>query len=150
MVFRTRRDSRLTVAPVNLSAPSRFRADGAPFFNFRDEYGRSIGCTTRIVSGMITADGIEALYGLPKTVVFCKSCVMSNQRPSSYPEFKHTQDRITPTLHIGDDGVCDACRFAQRKENIDWDDRERQLVALLNRYRRTDGPNRRRGSPRCA
>ena len=59
---------------------------------------------------------LEAYYGLPEKVVYCKRCVMSNQRPSSYPEFKHTKDRITPTLHIGEDFVCDACRYAEKKE----------------------------------
>lgn len=78
-------------------------------------------------------------FGLPEQVVFCNRCVMSNQRPSSYPEFKHTRDRITPTLKIGEDGVCDACRYAEKKEQIDWDAREQQLHKLLDRYRRSDG-----------
>jgi N-acetyl sugar amidotransferase len=64
---------------------------------------------------------------------------MSNQRPSSYPEFKHTRDRITPTLHIPDDGICDACRYAEKKEEIDWEAREHELHKLLDRYRRHDG-----------
>ena len=29
-------------------------------------------------------------YGLPKKVLFCKKTLMSNQRPASTPEFKHT------------------------------------------------------------
>ncbi len=81
----------------------------------------------------------EAYYGLPEEVVYCKRCVMSNQRPSSYPEFKHTSKRITPTLHIDEDGVCDACRYADRKEQIDWEMREKELVKLLDQYRRNDG-----------
>src|SRR3954471_9360787 len=78
-------------------------------------------------------------FGLPEDVVFCKKCVMSNQRPSSYPEFKHTRNRITPTLHIGEDGICDACRYAEKKEQIDWETRERELHQLLDQYRRNDG-----------
>lgn len=81
----------------------------------------------------------KAKFGLPEKVVFCKKCVMSNQRPSSYPEFKHTRDRITPTLHIGEDGVCDACRYAVNKEEIDWARREEELHKLLDQYRRDDG-----------
>lgn len=81
----------------------------------------------------------EAYYGLPDDVVFCKRCVMSNQRPSSYPEFKHTKDRKTPTLHIDDEGICDACRYADKKEEIDWQARELELVKLLDKYRRDDG-----------
>jgi len=64
---------------------------------------------------------------------------MSNQKPNSYPEFKHTTDRITPTLHIGEDGLCDACRFSDVKEQIDWEIRERELLELLDKYRRDDG-----------
>ncbi len=81
----------------------------------------------------------KAFYGLPEKVVFCKRCVMSNQRPSSYPEFKHTKNRITPTLHIDEEGICDACRYAERKKNIDWEQREKQLFQLCDKYRRTDG-----------
>ena len=73
---------------------------------------------------------LDTYYGLPKEVRFCKRCVMSNQRPSSYPEFKHTKDRITPTLNIGDDGICDACSYAEVKEKIDWEIREKELVKL--------------------
>src|SRR5262245_60968465 len=64
---------------------------------------------------------------------------MSNQRPASYPEFKHKKDRKAPTLHIDPDGVCDACRYAERKEQIDWDAREAELHRLLDRFRRKDG-----------
>jgi N-acetyl sugar amidotransferase len=81
----------------------------------------------------------EAYYGLPQNVVYCRRCVMSNQRPASYPEFRHVRERITPTLHIDDEGICDACRFAERKEAIDWEARERHLVELLDRHRRSDG-----------
>lgn len=82
---------------------------------------------------------LETYYGLPQEVRFCKRCVMSNQRPSSYPEFKHTEDRITPTLNISQDGICDACRYAEIKEQIDWDAREKELVELCDQYRRNDG-----------
>jgi N-acetyl sugar amidotransferase len=86
-----------------------------------------------------TTNGAQTLFGLPSTVVFCRRCVMSNQRPSSYPEFRHTRDRITPTLLFDQQGVCDACRFAELKEQIDWEARERELRTLLDRYRREDG-----------
>ncbi len=85
------------------------------------------------------SETFQAYYGLPAEVKFCKRCVMSNQRPASYPEFKHTSDRITPTLHIDEEGVCDACRYADRKECIDWETREQELRQLLETYRRSDG-----------
>ena len=81
----------------------------------------------------------EAYYGLPQEVVYCTKCVMSNQRPASYPEFKHTTERKTPSLNIWGDGVCDACRYAEQKAKIEWDKREEELLTLLERYRRTDG-----------
>lgn len=82
---------------------------------------------------------ILAKYGLPEKVIFCKRCVMSNQRPVSYPEFMHTLDRKTPTLHIADDGICDACRYAEKKEKVNWGQRREALIKLLNKYRRKDG-----------
>lgn len=85
------------------------------------------------------AEKPEVYYGLPEEVIFCKRCVMSNHRPSSYPEFRHTADRKTPTLHIDEEGICDACRYADRKEDIDWEARERELHVLLDKHRRTDG-----------
>lgn len=85
------------------------------------------------------SDEVQAYFGLPSKVAFCKRCVMSNQRPCSYPEFKHTKDRKCPTLRIDEEGVCDACRHAERKPVIDWDDREKQLQRLLDKHRSTDG-----------
>lgn len=43
-------------------------------------------------------------------------------------------------MTIHPDGLCDACKYAARKdEGIDWADREERLKALLARYRRDDG-----------
>ncbi len=64
---------------------------------------------------------------------------MSNQKPNSGVEFKHTKDRKIKTLHIDEDGVCDACRFAGQKEQIDWTKREKELLQLLDGHRRSDG-----------
>lgn len=82
---------------------------------------------------------LEARYGLPVEVMFCKRCVMSNQRPASSIEFKHTPDRQHRTLYIDDEGICDACRHAEEKERIDWEVREQELLRLLDTYRRNDG-----------
>lgn len=85
------------------------------------------------------SEELEARYGLPREVTFCKRCVMSNQRPASYPEFQHVKERKTPTLHIDAEGVCDACRYADKKEQIDWEARERELLGLLDRHRSATG-----------
>ena len=47
----------------------------------------------------------------------------------------HRPERKVPALRIDTDGVCDACRYAERKEKIDWEDRERQLVHTYLFYR---------------
>lgn len=82
---------------------------------------------------------LETYYGLPHEVTFCKKCVMSNQRPASAVEFKHTIDSKKTTLKIADDGICDACRTAEVKNSIKWDKREEELLKLLDKYRRNDG-----------
>ena len=84
-------------------------------------------------------DKLEAKYGLPQQVIFCKKCVMTNQRPASTVEFSHTQNTSKVTMGFDDSGVCDACRQAEDKENIDWDAREQELLDLLSKYRRSDG-----------
>lgn len=81
----------------------------------------------------------ETYYGLPADVRYCQRCVMSNQRPSSYPEFRHTPARRTPTLNIDADGICDACKAADIKQQIDWKQREEELIQLLDTYRSKDG-----------
>lgn len=82
---------------------------------------------------------MEVKYGLPGEVKFCSRCVMSNQRPASSIEFTHTSNHKHQTLYIDADGVCDACRVAQEKDSINWDNREIQLSQLLDRHRREDG-----------
>lgn len=64
-------------------------------------------------------------YHLPREIKYCKRCTMSNQRP-----------RIT----FDDEGVCSACRFAEKKQSkINWEERERELQDLCNRFRKEDG-----------
>jgi len=82
---------------------------------------------------------IKPKYGLPEKVIFCKECVMSNQRPASTAEFKHSTEQKHITLEIDENGLCSACRFAKEKEKIDWKEREEQLLELLGKHRRTDG-----------
>ncbi len=81
---------------------------------------------------------LEVKYGLPREVVFCSRCVMSNQRPSTSPEFRK-KDAEIHTAAFGEDGVCDACRYSEMKAQILWDEREQELLDLLDRHRRDDG-----------
>jgi len=79
-------------------------------------------------------------FSLPKNVIFCEKCVMSNQRPASYPEFKHTKDRKKANyLNFDEKNICDACKQSEIKNNIDWISREKELIELLDKYRSKDG-----------
>jgi N-acetyl sugar amidotransferase len=82
---------------------------------------------------------LEAYYGLPQEVTFCTKCVMSNQRPTSAVEFKHTKDSKKTTMNFDEHGVCDACRTAEIKDNINWGMREDELIKLLDKHRKNDG-----------
>jgi N-acetyl sugar amidotransferase len=86
------------------------------------------------------ANNPETRYGLPQDISFCKSCVISNQRPNSTVEFKHTAASKKTTIFIDEHGVCDACRVAeQKKASIDWEERERSLKELCDRFRSRNG-----------
>jgi N-acetyl sugar amidotransferase len=81
-----------------------------------------------------------AKYGLPSEVIYCKRCIISNQRPNSAVEYKHTKDSKKATIHFDQEGVCDACRFSERKHStIDWAERERMLWDLCDKHRKHDG-----------
>jgi N-acetyl sugar amidotransferase len=54
-------------------------------------------------------------------------------------EFKHTKDSKKVTLNFDEEGICDACRQAEVKENINWEKREKELIELLDKYRKNDG-----------
>lgn len=82
----------------------------------------------------------RAFYGLPSDVRFCRSCVISNQRPNSAIEYAHTIETAKATINFDENGVCDACRVAERKRTgIDWDARRAELQELCDRFRRDDG-----------
>ncbi len=83
---------------------------------------------------------METFFGLPPQVTFCKRCVISNQRPNSTVEFKHTATEKKSVIDFDDDGICSACRFAEQKDQgIDWQQKEDELKALLARFKRNDG-----------
>lgn len=79
--------------------------------------------------------GTVALYGLPNEVAFCRTCVISNQRPNSALEHQHTADSLKSTINFDSSGICDACRLAERKHSeTDWTAREEELRELARRY----------------
>lgn len=82
----------------------------------------------------------KSTKGIPQKVLYCKECVISNQRPSSVVEFKSKPNDTKPSILLNEDGICSACQFHKVKEkNIDWEERESKLIALLDRFRRDDG-----------
>ncbi len=85
--------------------------------------------------------GLEVKYGLPEDVKYCVRCNMSNQQPMSSNEYKHSIEEEKETMSFDENGVCYACLFNEFKENgtINWEDREKQLIELCNKYRKTDG-----------
>ena len=55
---------------------------------------------------------------------YCNKCVMPNTKPD---------------LHIGEDGVCNACRSYEKRKEIDWESRRQELIRVLEKYRSKDG-----------
>lgn len=79
-------------------------------------------------------------YGLPEEITYCKKCTISNQRPTSSVEFKSKVTDKKKTIQFNKEGVCDACVAAEVKMNgIDWDQREKELIELCDKYRSKDG-----------
>lgn len=67
----------------------------------------------------------KQLKNRPNDLFYCAKCVVSNQRP-----------RLT----FDENGVCSACNYATKKhKEIDWADRHKELVELLDRHRSKDG-----------
>ncbi|MDY0193547.1 MAG: N-acetyl sugar amidotransferase [Aliarcobacter butzleri] len=57
---------------------------------------------------------------LEKKMQYCKRCLMPDTRP-----------RIV----FREDGVCNACHWAEEKKSLDWNKRWRELEALCDKYR---------------
>lgn len=70
-------------------------------------------------------EDVQKQYNLPGEIRFGKLCTVSNQR-----------SRIT----FDEEGVRSACNYAKFKRNgIDWDQRERELLVLCDKHRKTNG-----------
>lgn len=46
-----------------------------------------------------------------------------------------------PDLLIDEEGVCNACRSYENRANVDWSERKRELLEVLEKYRKPDGKN---------
>lgn len=78
----------------------------------------------------------------PDSVIFCATCVVSNQRPNSTVEFLSKPGDQKNTIQFSQDGICDACLAADEKESqIDWDAREAELKRLAESAPMVNGYN---------
>ena len=66
----------------------------------------------------------KQLQDQPKEVKFCVRCVVSNQRPRT---------------EFDEEGVCNACRYAERKKKVDWKKREEEFAKICDKHRSKDG-----------
>ena len=83
---------------------------------------------------------LKTFYNLPKKVKFFKICVNSNQYPATIPEFNNQKDRAgAHYISFDEDGICDGCKQNKIKEQIDFKEREEQLLNLLDKYRKSNG-----------
>ena len=57
---------------------------------------------------------------------YCKRCVMPDTKPD---------------LYLDDEGICNACRSYESRENIDWISRKNELINILGKYRGKNGKN---------
>jgi N-acetyl sugar amidotransferase len=59
-------------------------------------------------------------------LTYCKHCVMPDTKPD---------------LHLDQDGVCNACRSYEKRNEVDWTARHAELLLVLDKYRNRDGSN---------
>lgn len=52
---------------------------------------------------------------------YCKRCVMPHTKPD---------------LHLDEEGICNACRSYEKRKEVDWEKRGKELLVLLDKYRR--------------
>ena len=79
----------------------------------------------------MTEDNIKKIY-------FCKKCVESNQRFMGSIQHLDTKDGIKQRTSF-DDGVCGACNYFEQKKKINWKEREKELIEILDKNRKNDG-----------
>ena len=66
----------------------------------------------------------KQILEIPKNVLWCKKCAISNQRP-----------RIV----FDGAGICSACNYIKYKNKINWKLREDELASLLDQHRSNNG-----------
>ena len=59
-------------------------------------------------------------------IQYCKRCCLPSTKPH---------------LSFDEEGICNACRNYENRKNVDWDERKKELMEILDRYRSKDGSN---------
>ena len=75
------------------------------------------------------------MFGLPKKVEFCSKCTLSNQSPVPVAEFRTKSISEKKGNTIDKKLICNACKFAEFKKQINWDKREKELLKLCDKFR---------------
>ena len=78
----------------------------------------------------MTNRAYKVKYGLPAQVMYCKLCVMSNQKPNTSVEYLNSDADRT---YIGFDAeqICAACQYNVVKFQTNWETREIRLLEVL-------------------
>ena len=64
--------------------------------------------------------------GYLNMIQYCKRCCLPSTKPH---------------LSFDEEGICNACRNYENRKNVDWDERKKELLDILDRYRSKDGSN---------
>ena len=83
---------------------------------------------------------LKAFYGLPEKVIFCKKTLISNQLPSSTPEFTHTIKSKKKTTFIDKNFISDPWKYSRLKKKIDFKEINTQPNVRIIRW--VPGSNR--------
>jgi hypothetical protein len=78
---------------------------------------------------------MRVFFGLPRKVKFCKKTLMSNQRPNSTLEYRHKISSKKKTIKFDTSGVSETWYYSRKKEKINWEKREKELLDLLDKHR---------------
>ncbi len=74
----------------------------------------------------------------PKKVIMCKRCVITNQKMVNSNQYLDNINSKKETVEFTD-GICSACKINFSKKDIDYKEREKELIELLKKYKSNDG-----------
>jgi N-acetyl sugar amidotransferase len=74
----------------------------------------------------VVPDGKAIILLENNMLTYCNRCVMPDTKPD---------------LLLDEEGVCNACRSYENRRIVNWEERQNELAALLERYRRPEGGN---------